>query len=245
MDPPTDSTSKTFVLVHGASHGGGCYDRVADLLRAQGHRVFTPTLLGLAERFPENWTRRIDLTDHVDDVVGLFEREGLRDVFLCGHSYGGMVISGVAERVPDRIHNLVFIDAVVPDDGKRMTDYVFPGWRIVPVMAAVGILGRSRTCIAPPASYFRVNKADQAMVNRKMTPHPFASLRERIRLTGKANRVPHHTYVYATEWGFAPITQQFERAKARDGWEVFEVAAGHDIMIDAPHELAGILGRNA
>lgn len=241
MTETAEVTPKTFVLIHGASHGGWCYDRVARLLRSSGHRVFAPTLPGLAERYSENRTRRITLTDHVDEIVELFARENIREAFLCGHSYGGMVISGVAERIPERIHNLIFLDAVVPENGARMTDYVFPGWRLLPVLAAVAILGRGRTCIAPPASYFRVNEADRAMVDRKMTPHPFESLREKIELTGRADSVPNHTYIYGTEWGFAPITRQFEAAKRRKGWKVFEIAAGHDVMIDAPDELARIL----
>ena len=105
--------TRTFVLIHGASHGGWCYDRVAAILRSQGHRVFAPTLAGLAERVAMD-ARRINLTTHINEVVALFEREDLSDVVLCGHSYGGMVIAGVADRIPDRIGNLVFLDAVVP-----------------------------------------------------------------------------------------------------------------------------------
>jgi pimeloyl-ACP methyl ester carboxylesterase len=234
-------SAKTFVLVHGASHGGWCYDRVAKLLRAKGHRVFAPTLPGLAERLGENAGRKIDLTAHVDDILGLFDREGIEDAFLCGHSYGGMVISGVADRIPDRIRNLVFIDAVVPEDGARMTDYVFPGFKLWPIVAAVWLLGKGSTLMAPPAKFFAINEADRAMVDRQLTPHPMASLREKICLAGNADRIPGHTYIYATEWGFAPITTQFQRAKERAGWKVFEVKSGHDIMIDAPQELAGIL----
>lgn len=241
MEPPGVVAAKTFVLVHGASHGGWCYDRVADLLRSQGHRVFTPTLPGLAERFSENAGRRIDLTAHVEDILALFDRENIHDALLCGHSYGGMVISGVADRIPARIRNLVFIDAVVPESGKRMTDYVFPGWKLYPIMAAVWLLGKGSTLMAPPAKFFKVNEADRKMVDRRMTPHPFASLRERIVLEGHADHIANHTYIFGTNWGFAPIVEQHKRAKAREGWKVFEVEAGHDIMIDASKELAAIL----
>ncbi len=241
MQSSGNGAASTFVLVHGASHGGWCYERVADRLRARGHRVFTPTLPGLAERSGENSSRRIDLTAHVEDILDVFKREDLDDVILCGHSYGGMVVSGVADKIPDRIRNLVFIDAVVPESGKRMTDYVFPGWRLLTIMAAVWILGRGSMLIAPPASYFKVNKADRKMVDQRLTPHPIASLLERIRIGDNADRIANHTYIYATNWGFPAITAQYERAKARAGWKVFEVESGHDIMIDAPAELADIL----
>lgn len=241
MTANPDGTAKTYVLVHGASHGGWCYDRVAELLRAQGHRVFTPTLPGLAERFEENRRGRIDLTAHIDDILGLFGREDIDDAILCGHSYGGMVVSGVADRIPDRIRNLVFIDAVVPESGKCMADYVFPGWRLLPIMAAVWILGRGSMLVAPKAKFFNVNEADREMVDRHLTPHPMASLREKISIGGNVDRIANHTYIYATNWGFAAIVEQFQRAKARKGWKVFEVESGHDIMIDAPEALAEIL----
>ncbi len=241
MNSSSSGPTRTFVLVHGASHGGWCYDRVAKLLRAQGHQVFTPTLAGLAER-SEEISPRINLTTHVNDILSLFEREHLENVFLCGHSYGGMVISGVADKIPDRIRNLVFIDAVVPESGKCMNDYVFPGWKLIPVLLAVWLLGRGyKLTPPPPAWYFRVNKADRKMVDQHLTPHPFASLRQKISIGNNADRIASHTYIYATNWGFPPIVEQFERAKARPGWKVFEVESGHDIMIDAPVRLAEIL----
>jgi pimeloyl-ACP methyl ester carboxylesterase len=241
MEQVATATARTFVLVHGASHGGWCYERVATILRSQGHRVFTPTLAGLAERVGEI-SPRINLTTHVNEILSLFEHEHLENVFLCGHSYGGMVITGVADKIPDRIRNLVFIDAVVPESGKCMNDYVFPGWKRIPILLAVWLLGRGyKLTPPPPAWYFKVNKADQAMVNRRLTAHPFASLQEKIRIGDNPDSVAGHTYIYGTKWGFPPITEQYEGAKARGGWKVFEVESGHDIMIDAPKRLAEIL----
>ena len=236
----TCQSPRTFVLVHGASHGGWCYERVAAILRSQGHRVFTPTLAGVAERF-EEISPKINLTTHVNDILRLFEREQLTNVFLCGHSYGGMVITGVADKIPDRIRNLVFIDAVAPESGECMNDYVFPGWKLIPVLLSVKLLGRGYKLTPPPAWYFKVNRADQAMVNRRFTAHPFASLQEKIIIGDNADSVEGHTYIYATKFKFPPITTQYQRAKGRSGWKVFEVDAGHDIMIDAPTELAAIL----
>lgn len=233
--------AKTFVLIHGASHGGWCYDRVAAILRSQGHQVFAPTLAGLAERASMD-ARQINLTTHIDEVVELFERDNLRDVVLCGHSYGGMVIAGVADQIPGRISNLIFLDAVVPDDGKCMNDYVFPGLQLLPILIAVWLFGRGyKLTPPPPAWFFKVNKPDQAMVNRRLTAHPFGTLREKIRIGNNADRIANHTYIYAANWGNRQITKQYELAKKRRGWKVFEVECGHDVMIDAPNELARIL----
>lgn len=123
-----------------------------------------------------------------------------------------------------------------------MNDFVFPGWKGWFVGLSVKLLGSGyKLTPPPPAWYFKVNKADQAMVNKHLTAHPFASLQERIKIGTNPDRIPGHTYIHATNFGFAPLTAQFERARARKGWSVFEVAAGHDVMIDAPRQLATIL----
>ena len=113
----------TFVLVHGAWHGGWCYKRVARLLRQAGHEVYTPTLTGLGER-AHLMSRMIDLGTHVQDIVGVIRCEELSDVVLCGHSYGGMVIAGVAEQIAAKIRSLVYLDAFVPENGKALFDYL-------------------------------------------------------------------------------------------------------------------------
>jgi pimeloyl-ACP methyl ester carboxylesterase len=244
QEPPVTTLprpARTFVLVHGASHGGWCWDRVAAILRSQGHRVFAPTLAGLAERADMD-ARKINLTTHVDEVIALFEREDLADVVLCGHSYGGMVVGGVADQLAHRIGHLVFLDAVVPEDGRCMNDYVFPGWRLAPIVAAVWLFGGGhRLTPPPPAWFFKVNKADRAMVDRRLTAHPFATLCEKIRIGNNADRIASHTYIHAANWGNPQIARQYELARMREGWKIFEVACGHDVMIDAPDELAGIL----
>src|SRR5437879_1752139 len=105
----------TFVLVHGAWHGGWCWKKLTPLLRSNGHDVFTPTLTGLGER-AHLANQAIDLTTHIEDVVSTLDYEDLRGVILVGHSYGGIVISGVADRIPARIGCVVYLDAFVPED---------------------------------------------------------------------------------------------------------------------------------
>jgi pimeloyl-ACP methyl ester carboxylesterase len=236
--------SRTYVLVHGANHGGWCYARVADLLRALGHRVFTPTLSGLAERAGDN-VRSINLTTHINDILDLFKWQELEKVVLCGHSYGGMVTAGVADRIPDQIDHLVFLDAVVPENGKCMTDYVWPGAMLLEVMQIVGAYGGGSMLPVPPAAFFKVNEVDQPMVDRLLTPHPMASLLERIAIGDNAARIAQHSYIYAANFGLPALTEQYERAKSLPDWHTYEVEAGHDIMLDAPERLSEILSHLA
>lgn len=119
------STRTTFVRVHGAWSGGWCYARVAALLRARGHTVFTPTLTGQGER-AHLLSGAINLTTHIEDVLGVFKFERLNDVVLAGHSYGGMVITSVADRIADKIKALAYLDAFVPEDGQSLFDINIP-----------------------------------------------------------------------------------------------------------------------
>src|SRR5512136_3051948 len=115
----------TFVLVHGAWHGGWCYKRVAERLRAKGHVVYTPTNTGLGER-SHLYHRDINLDTHITDILNVIKWEELDDFVLVGHSYGGMIITGVADRIPEKVRRLVYLDAFVPEDGKCQMDYMRP-----------------------------------------------------------------------------------------------------------------------
>jgi pimeloyl-ACP methyl ester carboxylesterase len=128
------ANAKTFVLVHGAWHGGWCWRRVADLLQKQGHKVFTPTMTGLGER-SHLLNDKVNLATHIADIVNVIKWEGLSDVVLVGHSYGGVIISGVAEQMRDTIGSIVFLDAFVPEDGvpfdgARERLEAAGGWRV-------------------------------------------------------------------------------------------------------------------
>src|SRR4051812_30047626 len=112
----------TFVLVHGAWHGGWCYDEVAKRLRSEGYDVYTPTLTGLGER-SHLLSPEINLDTHIQDVLNVIRWQDLETIVLCGHSYGGMVVTGVADVVPDRIASLVYLDAYVPRSGESVWDY--------------------------------------------------------------------------------------------------------------------------
>jgi pimeloyl-ACP methyl ester carboxylesterase len=131
----------TFVLVHGAWRGSWCWKRVRTALQQQGHEVFTPILTGLGER-SHLLSETLDLQTHTLDVLNLIQWEELNDFVLCGHSYGGMVISGVADRLPERIRSLVFLDAFVPEHGESIADFapisgggLIDGWKSAPISA--------------------------------------------------------------------------------------------------------------
>jgi pimeloyl-ACP methyl ester carboxylesterase len=221
---------RTFVLVHGAWHGGWCWQRVVDLLARRGHTVHAPTLTGLCER-SHLLSPEIDLSTHVADVVNEVLWKDLDGIVLCGHSYGGMVISGAAERLADRIASIVYLDAFVPQDGQSLYDIlgaelpVLDGYLVAPITA----------------EQFNVNEADSAWVNAKMTRQPVACFTERLTLSGAAQRVPKKVYIRATVGASPQFQSAFERLSAEPGWTTHAVDCGHDVMIDKPAELAELL----
>ena len=235
--------AKTFVLVHGAWHGGWCWRRVADLLTARGHKVFTPTLTGLAERSHLSGSD-VDLDTHIADVVNLLKWEGLSNVVLCGHSYGGMVISGVAEAVPAGvIGSIVYLDAFLPDDGRSLLDYTTVAGREGGPMLEEG---EATGLVSPiPAEVFGVNALDSAWVDAQCTPQPYRTLTGKVRLTGARERIPRKAYVLAT--GYSGLAFPTFAAKVKDNpqWAYHEVPCGHDVMLDAPDDLARILEESA
>ena len=230
----------TFVLVHGAWHGGWCYKPVAQLLRNAGHQVYTPTLTGLGER-SHLMSPKVNLETHVQDIVNVFRWEELSDIVLTGHSYGGMVITGVADRVSEKIRSLVYLDAFVPANGQSLADFLPPdllaGMRDDATQNGEGYL---MTPIS--AEVFNVNKKDAAWVDRMCVKHPLACFEQKISLTGAHVRVPKHTFVLATDYGPPqPFVAIAERLKPDKNWNVVNFPCGHDLMLDMPKETADIL----
>lgn len=225
----------TYVLVHGAGHGGWCWRRVAQRLRAAGHEVLTPTLTGVGER-AHLLSPQVDLDTHIADVIGVLESEDLRDVILAGHSYGGVVITGVADRAPERLAQLVFLDAIIPGDSCAAVD-VFPQFVVDEVREVNGVeLG-----LWPDARrYGLVAAADIDWAQPKLTPHPWRSLTQRLRLKDEAalRRIPR-TIINCSE---RIRTQEGAwRERLLDAERVWEIDAGHDLMITEPAAVAGML----
>ena len=228
---------KTFVLVHGAWHGGWCWRRVADLLTKAGHRVFTPTLTGLGER-SHLLRADIGLSTHVADIVNVLTWERLSDVVLCGHSYGGFVISGVVEKMSDAITSIVFIDAFVPENNDTVMTCASPTTR----ERLNEVVIRGEPIMGPiPAAVFQVNEKDRAWVDELCTPQPVATFSEQILLTGARERIAKKLYIRASGYESSSFDATLAKVRGRPAWRVVEMACGHDIMVDMPEGLAKIL----
>jgi pimeloyl-ACP methyl ester carboxylesterase len=227
----------TFVLVHGAWHGGWCYKRVARLLRRAGHEVYTPTLTGLGER-AHLMSRAIDLGTHIDDIIGVIRCEELSDVVLCGHSYGGMVVTGVAEQIADKIRSLVYLDAFVPENGKSLFDYL-PAELSEQMQTDATQNGEGYKIAPIPAAAFAVNAKDAAWVDAMCVKQPLATFKQKLALSGR--RVPKRLYIFAAGWEPSPFEQFAARFKDDRGWQFSSMPCGHDVMVDRPQELADAL----
>jgi pimeloyl-ACP methyl ester carboxylesterase len=227
----------TFILVHGAWHGGWCWSRVAPLLRAQGHEVFTPTLTGISDR-AHVLSPAVDLSTHVEDIVRLIDAEGLTDVILVGHSYAGMVISGVAQARPTALALRVHLDAFLPFDGEAAIDLLpeGPAHHYREAVAGPGF-----GWLIPPRSLEVLGVAEQAdldWLTPRLTPHPWATYAESIRLGAEEKSVAG-VYIECVDW-LRVFQPQAERAAAR-GWQTFELPTGHEAMVTLPAELASLL----
>jgi pimeloyl-ACP methyl ester carboxylesterase len=226
-----------FLVAHGAWSAGWAWKKMRPLLREAGHELLTPTYSGLGER-AHLATPSVDLDTHIQDVLGVLDMEDLRNVVLIGHSYGGMVATGVADRARERIAQLVYLDAFVPRDGQSAFDLQAPesrnrmqeaartageGWRIPPNPM-------------PPDT----PEADVAWAAPRRMPQPLKAFEQPLRLTGKAP--PPRSYIYCRrarpDDGFR---QFYERAQREAGWRHFEIDASHNPHITTPQELLRLL----
>jgi pimeloyl-ACP methyl ester carboxylesterase len=235
----------TFLLVHGAWHSGRCWDRVVPLLESAGHLVIAPSLTGYGENAhllgPE-----VGLDTHVEDVVSLIQERDLTDVILVGHSYAGLVISSAANQVPDRIAQLVYLDAMVPEDGETAVD-VQPmtqklidlaaksdsGWRVPPLPE-----------LPPPFGLFGVtDPADVAWLRTMLSDQPILCLRQPVRLDNPAVRAIPRTHIHCVGAKPEGITRRPVPVVQPNGSpaQVWELPTGHDCMITMPAELSELL----
>lgn len=231
-----------FVLVHGAWHGAWCWARVMPLLRAAGHSAHAVTLTGVGER-AHLLSREITLATHISDVANLIAWEELTDVVLVGHSYGGLVITGAADRLsaqhPEALARLVYIDAVVPHPGEGWATHHAPELVATRLAAAAA---HAHGALAPPdAVLFGLGGADADWVNRRLTPHPFGMYQEPLHFdAARLARLPR-TFVDCTTPAWPSIAPMRRRVRSEPGWRVRELATGHDVMVGAPGPLARLL----
>lgn len=216
----------TFVLVPGAWHGAWTFEPLARRLRAHGHQAFPLTLTGVGDR-RHLLGASVNLDTHIDDVVNLLADQQVTDAVLVGHSYGGMVITGAADRAADRVAGLVYVDAMVPEDGDSC-------WSLV--------TERERGWYLNGTAENGYASAPLPFFDPRATPHPLASLLQAVRLEGGLDRFRGLDYVYATGWdGESPFTGLYERLSADPSWRTHALASGHNVMGDAPDELLKVL----
>lgn len=229
----------TCVLVHGAWHGGWHWDAVAARLRAAGARVFAPTLCGLAERAAEA-SASTTLATHVADVVRVLDEHDLRDVVLVGHSYGGAVITGVAHRRPERIAQLVYLDAFVPRHGESLADIFGPGSA---ERASEQARAAGTPHLLPPMfameEVLGVGPAEASAHAARLTPHPIGTFLEPVDASGPPSAP--RTYVYCASHPLGMFDRYAGEARTSADWRYFELPSPHDAVYAMPAVVAGIL----
>jgi pimeloyl-ACP methyl ester carboxylesterase len=231
----------TYVLVHGGGHGGWCYGKVAPLLRAAGHDVYAPTLTGLGER-SHLLGPAVDLDMHVRDVVAVLHYEDLRDVILVGHSYGGMVITGVADRAADRVGRLVYLDAANPRNGQSLVDVAGP---VIEAVRPMGEVVDGVELVLLPARgagrfYGVTDDADVAWMDDRLTGHPWRCFEQELELANEdaLQAIPQY-HVVCTSTLATRDRDLMDKARA-DG-RLWEIDTGHDLMITEPRAVADAL----
>ena len=254
----TKPTGKTFVLVHGGFHGGWCWSRVSPLLRAHGHNVFTPTQTGCGER-AHLMSKTITLDTFINDIMAVLHSEDLHNVVLVGHSFGGIAITGVADRMslnrpqgqlqkqlqkqlqnrPQRIQQLIYLDSLILQNGQCAFDLLEPAVVQSRLQAAQDNGGM--WIEPPPPAFFGVSEPDDvAFLQGRLTPHPLATYTSPLTLQHPVGNGLPAVYVHCTQplYGGLALTRQWVKAS---GMQEVQLATGHDAMVSAPQALADLL----
>ncbi len=231
--------SKTFLVAHGAWSAGYTWKKMHPLLSASAHRLITPTYTGLGERShlasPSN-----DLETHIQDVLGVIEYEDLRDIVLIGHSYGGMVATGVADRAGDKIARLIYLDAFVPRHGEALLDLLSPE-------AANGMREKARAGDgwSVPHNPIPPDTSDEDV--RWLSPRRLA---QSLRCFDMKSHLPSGEFTGPRDYNYCtrispadPFRRFAERAKVDAGWRYHEMDASHSPHVTAPEALAALLQR--
>lgn len=239
MSAPS-SSAKTYVLVHGAYGGGWIWRDVAEGLRKQGHRVLTPTQTGLGER-AHLLSRQITVDTHIDDVASVIETNELSGVVLVGHSYGGMAVTGVADRMPDRIRHIVYLDALIPENGDTMFAILPAGMADARRKAAREQGGGVALPVPGPEAFPIPDGPAKDWFMRRLRPHPIGTYESPVRLAKPAGAGLPVTYVAYTNPALASIEPSRQRARAKTGWRYLELPVPHDVEIPMPEKVVALL----
>ena len=227
---------KTFLVCHGAWSAGWAWKKVHPLMAAAGHRLVTPTYTGLGER-AHLATPSIDLETHIQDILNVIGYEDLRDIVLIGHSYGGMVATGVADRARDRITQLIYIDAFVPEDGQSLLDLNEVARPRMQELTKSGDGWRVPPNPTPPDT----PPADVEWLTERRVHMPIKCFETSLKMHNGALGLPRN-YIYATRITPADTFGRFaERAKSDPAWRYHEIDASHSPNVTAPEALMSLL----
>lgn len=230
----------TFVLVHGAWHGGWCWARVSPRLRDAGHEVFTPTMTGFGER-SHQLSPDVGLEDNVTDIANVLLWEDLSDVILVAASYAGMVTTSVADRMPERISALVYQNAFIAADGVAQND-LLPDWRREMIEKELAEAADAWKMPPPTPELIGVtDPEDAAWIASKMTPQSAKTFMDKARLTGAHEAITNRTYIRATGYPNNTFDGYFAEAQADPGWRAEILDTSHDAMITASDDIVRIL----
>lgn len=228
---------RIYVCLSAAWCGGWIWSRVADTLRARGHRVLTPTFTGVGER-SHLLTAAVNLDTHIADVANTIRWEDLREVTLVAHSYGGIVAAGAIEHTLPALASAIFVDAFMPESGASLLSSASPRFREM-IEAAIA---KNEIAVKPvPATIFAVNEKDRPWFDAKATPHPLAALRQPVKLTGARERVARKAYIRAVDYEQAGFQAHYESLRKDPAWRTASIAGGHCPMLDQPERLAALL----
>ncbi len=236
------TTRKTFVLIHGAYHGGWCWRKVVDILEKRGHKVYAPSLTGHADR-SHLLSMNITLDTQITDIVNLFKWEDITNACLAVHSGGGWQGAGALEQIGDRVSSIVWVDAFIPKNGDRQIDAIsaFSRKALEEAMAR-GEAGRK----PPKASQYSISEKDYAWIDSKLTPQPNSIVNNAIKLTGAMEKVAKKTFIRAPKYPQKAFDAAFAQCKANPSWTTYVVEnSHHDVMVDQPEWLADVMMKHA
>ena len=245
--PETDLPA--VVLVHGAWHGAWCWQRVLPLLQAQGLAAHAVTLTGVGER-AHLLSGQIRLSTHIADVLGLIDSLELPRVLLVGHSYGGLVITGVADALIKRrkpgaaLHGLVYVDAVTPHPGESWSSQ-HTAETVAARLKLAAEQGAGVAIPPPDAAAFGLTGADRDWVNRRQTPQPLGVYQDTLHFDAYAVATVPRTFIDCTAPALPTVAVMRQRVRTEPGWTVHELATGHDPMVSAPVDLTRLLAQAA
>lgn len=232
-------SGRSIVLIHGAWHGGWCWDAVAPLLSARGHAVSAPTLTGLAEK-SHLLAPDVSIGTFVDDVAEHLHGTDGDGIVLVGHSFAGTILSSLAERMPERLSRLIYLDALIVEAGIAPFDQFTPEVQASRRRKAAETSGGLSLPPPRPDMLGITDAALAAEIAPRLTPHPFRTFTDPAPFSGTVGAGLDCVYVQCVDPVYAPLAASRDWAQ-RAGWPVHDLQSGHDCMLISPADTADLI----